>query len=484
MKKTYLRFEIRNSRLEIRPSISNFESRISNRVICSLLFLSMLLCLPLAAQTQQVQPLPLVHPPGEGAAPPVITLQDALDRARKFDPTLQSAITDAAVAREDRAQAKQSLLPGVVETTQYLGTQGNGKIPSGRFVTNDGVHVYREWGVAHEDLTANTFLKTTVKRADAAVALANAKSEIAQRGLVVTVTKNYYTLVTAQRKYATAQDSLASAQRFLNLTQQQERAGQVARADVVKAQLQNELQKAAFQDAVLAMENARLNLAVMLFSGLNENFTVVDDLDSPKSLPPFPEVQTLAEQRNPDIRAAQQTLVAANLDVRGARNAYMPTLALDATYGIEANHFAFRSTVAAFPEAGRVPNLGYFLVGNLTIPVFDWGTRKSKVKQAEAHEELARTQLTQAQRQVSANLYSFYNEALTARDAVEGLRQAAQLAAESLRLVELRYAAGESTALEVVDAQKSLVDARNAYDDAQTRYRVALATLQTVTGSF
>jgi outer membrane protein TolC len=38
--------------------------------------------------------------------------------------------------------------------------------------------------------------------------------------------------------------------------------------------------------------------------------------------------------------------------------------------------------------------------------------------------------------------------------------------------------------LEVVDAQKTLVDARNAYDDAQTRYRVALATLQTVTGSF
>jgi outer membrane protein TolC len=38
--------------------------------------------------------------------------------------------------------------------------------------------------------------------------------------------------------------------------------------------------------------------------------------------------------------------------------------------------------------------------------------------------------------------------------------------------------------LEVVDAQKTLVDARNAYDDAQTRYRVALANLQTVTGSF
>ena len=60
----------------------------------------------------------------------------------------------------------------------------------------------------------------------------------------------------------------------------------------------------------------------------------------------------------------------------------------------------------------------------------------------------------------------------------------ADLAAESLRLTKLRYQAGESTALEVVDAQNTLVQARNAYDDAQARYRVALADLQTVTGSF
>ena len=62
--------------------------------------------------------------------------------------------------------------------------------------------------------------------------------------------------------------------------------------------------------------------------------------------------------------------------------------------------------------------------------------------------------------------------------------EAPHLAAESLRLINLRYQAGESTALEVVDAQNTLVQMRNAYDDAQSRYRVALATLQTVTGNF
>ena len=55
---------------------------------------------------------------------------------------------------------------------------------------------------------------------------------------------------------------------------------------------------------------------------------------------------------------------------------------------------------------------------------------------------------------------------------------------ESLRLINLRYQAGESTALEVVDAQNTLTTARNAYSDSEVRYRVAIATLQTLTGNF
>jgi outer membrane protein TolC len=48
----------------------------------------------------------------------------------------------------------------------------------------------------------------------------------------------------------------------------------------------------------------------------------------------------------------------------------------------------------------------------------------------------------------------------------------------------LRYQAGASPATEVVDAETALVTARNAYADAQVRYRTLLATLQTFAGSF
>jgi outer membrane protein TolC len=447
--------------------------------------LAFVLMLSLAlAQNIEPPPLQLVQPQGQAAPPPVITLQDALDRAKMLDAQYQLAATNASLAREDRKQAKAALLPGVTASTQYLLTQGNGITPNGRYVTNDGVHVYKAWGIVHQDINADTFEKTGYRHAQAAEALANARVEIAQRGLAVTVTKDFYALVASQRRYATAQQAIQQAQRFVDITSAEERLGQVAHSDVVKAQLQLEQQRQAFQEATLSMEQSRLNLAVLLFPELNENFTVVDDLDSAQALPPFPEAQNMAARLNPDLRVAQEALRQATYEVRSAKNAFLPSLAIDGNYGIEANAFAAHSTAAAFPEAGVLPNLGFFVTGNLTIPVFDWGSRSSKVRQAQRREQQARVELTQTQRQLVANLYSFYNEALTARATVDTARRTAELAAESLRLINLRYQAGESTALEVVDAQKTLVDARNVYADAETRYRVAIAQLQTVTGAF
>ena len=192
----------------------------------------------------------------------------------------------------------------------------------------------------------------------------------------------------------------------------------------------------------------------------------------------------MAGRGNPDVRAADEALRAAGHDVRAAKNALYPTVAVDAVYGIEANEFALNSAIAAQPELGVLPNLGYFITVNLNVPVWDWGGLRSKVHQSEARQRQAEVALTQAQRQVMSNLYSMYNEALAAKAGVDNLQHVADLAAESLRLTTLRYQAGESTALEVVDAQNTFVLARNAIDDAQVRYRVALAELQTLTGRF
>jgi outer membrane protein TolC len=413
-----------------------------------------------------------------------LTLQDALDRAQKNDPQFLAAVSDAKVTHEDVAQARAAILPTLGLRSEYLGTQGNGKLASGRFVTNDGVHVYREWSVLHQDLSPGTLMKTSYRRATASEAVAQAKSEIARRGLAVTVTKAYYGLVIAQRKYATGQQAVDQAQRSLSISEKLERSGEVAHSDVVKFQLQSAAQEQAFIEAKLAMDTARLDLAVLLFRDFNENFEVVDDLHLASSLPSLADVKVMAERQNPELRAANNTLRGATLDVSIARQAFLPTLTVDTVYGIEANAFALHSPVAAARELGPMPNLGYFVTASLNMPIWDWGVRKSKLRQAEYKREQAGVELSAAQRQLIRNFNAFYLEAQTAHEQVDSMRRSADLADESLRLYNLRYAAGEATVLEVVDAQTALTQARNAYDDSLVRYRVALASLQTLTGTF
>ena len=417
-------------------------------------------------------------------APITLTLKDALALAEKNDPSVLAAAGDALSATEDRLQARAGLLPSLSGRSEYLGTQGNGKLAESRFVTNDGVHVYRDWAVVHQDLSPGTLSGSAIHRAGAAQALARAKLEVARRGLAATVTKNYYALIVAQRKYATAQTSLDQARRSLQISQELERGREVAHSDVIRSQLLENSQQQALEEAKLTMENARLDLAVLLFHDFNQDFTVIDDLDAAPALPSLDEAETMAARTNPTLAAALETLRGARLDVTIARQAFLPTLTVDAVYGIEANAFALHSTVAAAKADGPLPNLGYFITASLNVPVWDWGVRRSKLKQSELKQDQADAELSAIQRTLVRNLRGFYAEAQVAHNQIELLRQAVDLASESLRLNTLRYQAGEAPILDLVDSQASAIQARNAYNDGMARYRLAVANLQTVTGTF
>src|SRR5579863_7941206 len=128
-------------------------------------------------------------PPAPSQPPPLtLTLKDALERAQMNAPQLLAAIGDASSAHEDLLLARGARRPSLSARSEYLGTQGNGVLSESRFVTNDGVHVYRDWAVVHQDFTAGLFRGTGLDRTSSAEALARAKSELALRDMATTVT--------------------------------------------------------------------------------------------------------------------------------------------------------------------------------------------------------------------------------------------------------------------------------------------------------
>ena len=441
---------------------------------------------PLGVGQQVDNPAPKVNPstpPPKGAqstaevaSPLPLTLQDALARAKKNSTEFQAASTDAAIAAEDRKQARDALLPTASYNNQVLYTQGTGT-GGVRYIANNSVHEYISQGNVHEAIDIAGV--ANYRRAAAVAAIARARAEIASRGLVVTVVQDYFHVAAGQSKLEIAQRGASQGEEFFKLTQALEKGGEVAHSDVIRAELQMQDRRRQLQEAQLELLNAKLDLAVLIFPNFNQNFEISDDLHASVPLPTIEEVQQQGARDNPELRAALAGVQEAGHDVTDARGGYFPALTLDYFYGIDSTQFAANSVI----DNQKIHNLGSSASATLNIPIWNWGATQSRVKQAELRRAQAQRELSLAQRKLLAEMQSLYGEAETALNELAGLQRSAELASESLRLATLRYKGGETTVLEVVDAQNSFAQANTSYQDGAVRYRVALANLQTLTGA-
>jgi outer membrane protein TolC len=429
---------------------------------------------PEAVAKQKQAAAPSATAPG---APVRLTLQEALALARKNEPTYNAVATAAGVAGETRAQSRDALLPSVNFNTSVIYTQGSNEAGSVRFIANNAPHEYISQGNVHQSLDLASWENYRSSAAQAAVA--KAKTEVAARGLVVTVVHNYFAAAAAEKKLESATRTADAGEKFLQLTQALEKGGEVAHSDVIKADLQAQERRRQLQEAKLERLNARLDLAVLLFPDFNDQFEIGDDLHGNVALPPQPEFEAQAAQSNPEVRAALAGVQAAGHDVNAARAGYLPSISLDYFYGIDAPQYAVNGP---FVNGSHISNLGSSYIASLSLPVWNWGATQSRVRSAELQRTQAKRELSFAQRKLLAEMRSLYSEAETALNELAGLQRSAELSEESLRLTTMRYQGGEATVLEVVDAQTTFAQASAAFQDGAVRYRVALANLQTLTG--
>jgi outer membrane protein TolC len=419
--------------------------------------------------------------------PVVITLEEALKRAQANEPAFASALADGRVAGLDKSIARAGLLPSARYYSQGIYTQPNGiyaedgegaTSPNPKFVANDSrPREYIAQGIVEETLSLAG--SAAVRRADAASAVASAELEIARRGMVATVTGLYYGLAEANHKFDIAQRAENEAADFTKLTSQREQAREAAHADTVKAQLEQQQRERELSDAKLNSDKARLELGVLLFPDPRTPYTITVP-ETPAPLASREEVNQLAAKNNPEFRSALATLNVNNAEVVAARAAYLPTVGLNYTYGIDANEFAVNGPMTSSGIQAR--NLGYSASVTVNLPLWDWLSTEHKVKQSEIKRDAAKVALSATQRRLIAQLDESYAEAEAARNQLASLDDSVATAEESLRLTKLRYTGGEGTVLEVVDAQAAFITAENAREDGRVRYNAALAQLQTLTG--
>lgn len=411
-----------------------------------------------------------------------LTLDQAIALASNNEPVLAAARAERGALALERTNARAALLPTAVYHNQAIYTQPNGvptsrigqvtDAPSPIFIANNAVREYASQGVFNETLGAGQI--AALRLADANAARAEAELEIARRGLVATLVALYYGIGSADEKMTIAARALDEAKHFVDVTEKREAAREAAHADVLKARLTAQQRERELAEASLAREKAHTELAVLLYPDPRTAFTLAAST-GPAQLPDVGSVEALAREHNPEIESAVAALRASQAETAGARAALLPDLGLNVTYGIDATNFGVNG-----PDGIR--NLGYSLSATLDIPVWNWLSTERSIKAAHLREGAAKVALTAAQRRLLADLSEFYAEAHAAEEQTASLAATVTGARESLRLTNLRYVDGESTVLEVVDAENTLTAAELAAVDGRLRYRLAVAQLETLTG--
>ncbi len=188
------------------------------------------------------------------------------------------------------------------------------------------MHIYNEQAQVHEEVLA--FVRRgEVRRAMAAEAVARAKVDVAQHGLNATVVQDYYTILAAQRrKLVNAQTSLREAEQFLDITQKQEKGGEVAHADVIKAQITLQQRQRDLLDGQLNIDKARIALGVLIFPDFRSDFSVADDAQQADILPPLPEALAKATSTSPDLQSARSSMQQAGYE-HGDRTLWLSAVA-------------------------------------------------------------------------------------------------------------------------------------------------------------
>jgi multidrug efflux system outer membrane protein len=285
--------------------------------------------------------------------------------------------------------------------------------------------------------------------------------------VVSLVAQAYFTLRQLDLQLAIARRTLTARDESLRLTRIQEQVGTVSMLDVRQAEQLYYTAASVITDTERLIEQQENAISILLGRnpGPIPRGLALTDQPEPEEMPPG--LPSSLIERRPDIRQAEQALVASNALIGVAKAALFPSISLTATGGFESNALsALFSGPAAF----------WSVTGDLVQQVFNAGRLKANVRLTEAQ----KLELVYTYQQTVRVAFREVSDALVGyRKTLELRRQLTLLVAsteDAARLSDIRYRGGVASYLEVLTSQTSFFNAE--LDLAQARLAELLALVQ------
>jgi NodT family efflux transporter outer membrane factor (OMF) lipoprotein len=318
-------------------------------------------------------------------------------------------------------------------------------------------------------------VRKNVAAQSAFTAAAEHSLEDVQVSLSAEVARTYFELRGAQRQLSVAQRNAEVQRRTVAVTEDRLAAGRGSAFDVERARsvLQLTLASVPGLNARIAADRNRI---ATLLGRAPEN--VPTDLLNDGPLPALPESVTVGSprqlvRRRPDVLAAERQVAAQGLAVGAAQADYLPRFALGASVGYTANQFS------SLTHSGT----SRVLFGpTLSFPLLDLGRVREKVTVAAAAQSEAQANYDATVLRALEETQSAVVAYDRAHERVGILNQAVQSSTKALDLAQQRFEAGLTDLLQVLDAQRTLLDAENQLAVAHTEAGTALVALYKAAG--
>ncbi len=399
---------------------------------------------------------------------PRITLAEALRRSARMDPDYVRAlgqIDDAEWGR--RAAVLAFFVPSVtvgLDETKYSENFFNPADPANPTSTL----IVGRARADYEIFSLRKFSELSRTRAEVENAEAG---ELEQRFSAALETESsYYDVLVNQELARVALERVARAQQGLGVARARVASGAAVQTDSL--QLVLELTRA--QVEVLRQRNALLTARLELgrrVGGSGPVDAVPFDTAAARDLPlSRSEALQAALDQGPQYRAAQAGERSAEADLRAQRSDYLPTLSVGGLHQ--------RYDTEFFPGASNISSVTF----SLSFPLWDNGRREIEVSRARVNRDVARVIREDMERTVRRDVISAYDTYETSRAAVQLAGVAVTVARENYRMQEMRYRAGASTILDLLDAQVSVAEAEAGLVQARYVTRLSLAGLEAILG--
>jgi len=314
-----------------------------------------------------------------------------------------------------------------------------------------------------------------IKRSNEAARAELLSTEEARRAVMLTVVSgvasSYVQLLGLDQQLALTQQTVKNRQDTLKLVQNKQKGGSATLLSVAQARSALDEVSATIPD--IERQIATVENALSTLVGRNPGPIKRGAIEK-LILPAVPQgVPSDVLTRRPDVQAAEQSLVAANARIGVAKTEYFPTISLTAALGLASDDL--RWLMARTARTGEIDR-------NVLGTIFSFGRIEGDVRQAEAVQK----QLVERYLQTVQTALHEVDDALIYRlkagEHVVALGQRVDSQQEVARLSRLRYQGGESTYLEVLDAERQVYAAQNQQAQGWREQYVALISVYKAMG--